>query len=86
MVWIPGSYWLNFLLVTAVYIAISYRVFVITAALRDFVVPKEGGVALVWRSMTIVALLGALYFAATLAAPAIGLTIISGPPPPVVKG
>lgn len=84
MVWFPGSYWLNFLVVTAVYIFVSYRVFIITAELKDVVIPKQGGVALIWRSMLIVAVLGALYFVATLAAPALGVPLIAAtiPKPP----
>lgn len=53
MVWIPGWFWTNFVLVSCVYIFLSFRVFYITAMLRDVVIPKEGGVALVWRGATI---------------------------------
>jgi len=41
MVLIPGWYWTNFVLITAVYIFISYRVFQITNTLKDLVIPKE---------------------------------------------
>merc|ERR1719181_2403001 len=51
MVWLPGFYWTNFVLVTIVYVALSFRVFHITAALRDIVIPKEGGLELAKRGM-----------------------------------
>jgi len=53
MVWLPGWYWTNFLLVSAVYVFLSFRVFHITASLRDTVIPKEGGVALAKRAIYI---------------------------------
>jgi hypothetical protein len=53
LVWLPGYYWLNFALVSAVYIVISYRVFIITAALRDAVIPKQGGAALARRGVVV---------------------------------
>ena len=70
MVWLPGWYWANFVVVSAVYVAVSYRVFLLTAQLRDFVIPKEGGAALAQRSLLICLLLGALYLLASLVAPA----------------
>ena len=41
MVWIPGWYWLNFAVISAVYLFISYRVFKITVVLRDACVPRD---------------------------------------------
>jgi hypothetical protein len=41
MVWIPGFYWLNFVLISVVYLFVSYRVFIITASLRDICIPRE---------------------------------------------
>ena len=61
MVVLPFSYWLNFVLVSALYIFISFRVFYITAGLRDVVIPKEGGVALAYRSITVSLGLGLFY-------------------------
>ena len=55
MVWFPGMYWTNFVVVSAVYIFLSFRVFHITAALRDWVIPKEGGAALGYRALTLAA-------------------------------
>jgi hypothetical protein len=49
MVWLPGWYWANFVLISAVYVFLSFRIFYITAALRDVVIPKEGGFALLQR-------------------------------------
>ena len=46
MVWFPDI-WTNFVVISAVYIFLSFRVFHITAALRGWVIPKEGGAALV---------------------------------------
>lgn len=43
MVWVPGWYWLNFFLTSAVYFLISYRVFHLTVVLRDMCIPKEAG-------------------------------------------
>jgi len=57
MVWLPGWYWTNFIVVSTVYVALSFRVFHITAALRDVVIPKEGGLALAKRSGVIALLL-----------------------------
>jgi len=71
MVWFPGYYWVNFVIVTAVYIFLSYRVFIITAALRDVVIPKEGGMALAKRAVMVAAILLCVYGAAALAAPSI---------------
>ena len=53
LVWLPGWYWTNFALASAIYIFLSYRVFLITAALRDVVIPKEGGTALLTRAVAI---------------------------------
>lgn len=61
MVWLPGFYWTNFVLVSAVYILLSFRVFKITAALRDVVIPKEGGAALAYRGVTFSLSLAAFY-------------------------
>ena len=41
MVWLPNYYWVNFLVISAAYVFISYRVFIITAGLKDVVIPKE---------------------------------------------
>merc|ERR1719313_2027484 len=46
LVVLPDMYWLNFALVSVIYVALSFRVFHITAYLRDVVIPKEGGQAL----------------------------------------
>jgi len=61
MVWLPGWYWTNFVLISAVYVALSFRVFHITAALRDVVIPKEGGVALAIRLALLSAVAPAFY-------------------------
>ena len=61
MVWLPGMYWTNFVLVSAVYIFLSFRVFHITAALRDWVIPKEGGAALGYRAIVIAGGMAAFY-------------------------
>merc|ERR1719327_687231 len=55
MVWLPGYYWTNFVLISAVYVFLSFRVFHITAGLRDAVIPKEGGAALIQRAALIAA-------------------------------
>jgi len=60
MVWIPGWYWTNFLLTSTVYIFISYRVFKITATLRDVCIPKDNR-AIATRGAAGVAALAALY-------------------------
>ena len=39
--WLPGWYWTNFLLTTVVYIFVSYRIFKITATLRDACIPRD---------------------------------------------
>mmetsp|Transcript_45171 Transcript_45171/g.118553 ORF Transcript_45171/g.118553 Transcript_45171/m.118553 type:complete len:572 (+) Transcript_45171:148-1863(+) len=85
MVWFSASYWLNFVVVTAAYIFVSYRVFLLTAALRDVVIPKEGGSALITRAVLVGGILGALYLVAALAAPSIGLTIAAPVPPPLPR-
>ena len=41
MVWLPGWFYTNFLLTTAVFLFISYRIFKITVVLRDACIPKE---------------------------------------------
>eukprot|EP00966_Prymnesium_polylepis_P266244 6150184-Prymnesium_polylepis.2 len=41
MVLIPGWYWTNFVLISAVYVFISLRVFQITNLLKDAVIPKD---------------------------------------------
>jgi hypothetical protein len=69
MVWFADYYWLNFLVVTAAYIHVSYRVFHITAALRDVVIPAEGGAALGKRACVIAAAFAAIYAAAVALAP-----------------
>jgi len=43
MVWLPGWYWTNFALTSAVFLFISYRVFQITVVLRDVCIPRESG-------------------------------------------
>ena len=53
MVWLPGFFWANFVLVSFVYVFLSFRIFHITAALRDVVIPKEGGAALAKRAVVI---------------------------------
>ena len=53
MVWLPGWYWTNFIVVSAVYVFLSFRIFHITAALRDYAVPKEGGAALAKRAVLV---------------------------------
>ena len=61
MVWLPNYYWANFILVSAVYVFISFRVFHITAKLRDVVIPKEGGAALAQRAGLIAVVAGVFY-------------------------
>lgn len=83
MVWLPGYYWTNFVLVTAVYIFLSYRVFIITAALRDVVIPKEGGAALLRRAVIVAVVLISFYGLAGFASPTIlGPASAAVPPPP----
>mmetsp|Transcript_19737 Transcript_19737/g.41955 ORF Transcript_19737/g.41955 Transcript_19737/m.41955 type:complete len:556 (-) Transcript_19737:301-1968(-) len=41
MVLLPGWYWTNFVLISAVYVFVSYRVFHITNALKESVIPKD---------------------------------------------
>ena len=77
MVWLPGYYWTNFVLITAIYVFLSYRVFIITAALRDYAIPREGGAALAKRGGVVAAGLAALYGLASVVAPSLV-------PPPVV--
>jgi hypothetical protein len=71
MVLFPDAYWLNFILVSVVYVFISFRVFHITAGLRDTVVPKEGGAALLWRSLAIAVAFGLLYLMAGVVRPSL---------------
>jgi hypothetical protein len=83
MVWLPGYYWTNFVLVTTVYVFLSYRVFIITAALRDVVIPKEGGLALAKRAMIVGAVLVGFYGIASFVAPTIlGPAPLLSPPSP----
>jgi len=42
MVWMPGWFYTNFLLTTAVFIFVSYRIFKITVVLRDACIPRDG--------------------------------------------
>ena len=63
MVWIPGFYWTNFLLTSATYIYISYRVFKITVALRDVAVPKGSAAAICCRFAAYAAVGGGFYAA-----------------------
>lgn len=55
MVLLPNMYWTNFVLISAAYVYLSFRVFHITAALRDVAVPKEGGAALLKRGVAVAA-------------------------------
>jgi len=41
MVWVPGWFWLNMALTSAVFFVLSYRVFKITVLLRDACLPKD---------------------------------------------
>ena len=41
MVWLPGWYYTNFLLTSAVFLFVSYRIFKITVVLRDACIPRE---------------------------------------------
>lgn len=41
MVWVPGWFWLNLALTSAVFFVVSYRVFKITVVLRDACIPKD---------------------------------------------
>ena len=63
MVWLPGFYWANFVLISAVYVFLSFRIFHITAALRDVVIPKEGG-ALLAKRMGLIAVVTPLFYGA----------------------
>ena len=53
MAWFPDHYWLNFAVVSVVYVFLSFRIFHITAALRDVAIPKAGGRELVVRAALI---------------------------------
>ena len=46
-------FWLNFIVVTVAYVALSFRIFHITAGLRDSFIPKEGGTALAYRGVLV---------------------------------
>ena len=59
-VWLPGWYWTNFLLTTAVYIFVSYRIFKITATLRDACIPRDNA-KIVGRLAGLCVVLGALF-------------------------
>jgi hypothetical protein len=41
MVWVPGWFWLNMALTSAVFFVVSYRVFKITVLLRDECIPHD---------------------------------------------
>ena len=71
MVWIPGFYWTNFLLTSATYIYISYRVFNITVALRDVAVPAGTTPAICLR-LTAYLVVGLGFYAAGAALLAMG--------------
>ena len=71
MVWIPGFYWTNFLLTSATYIYISYRVFKITVALRDVAVPAGTTPAICLR-LTAYLVVGLGFYAAGAALLAMG--------------
>lgn len=65
------------------YIFLSYRVFIITAALRDVVIPKEGGAALLRRAVIVAVVLISFYGLAGFASPTIlGPASAAVPPPP----
>ena len=58
MVWVPGWYWTNMVLTSAVFLFVSNRVFKLTVILRDECIPKDtrailvrGAVSAVWLSM-----------------------------------
>ena len=59
-VWLPGWYWTNFLLTTVVYIFVSYRIFKITATLRDACIPRDNA-KIVGRLAGACVVLGALF-------------------------
>eukprot|EP00967_Tisochrysis_lutea_P047484 scaffold57817_cov30-Tisochrysis_lutea.AAC.1 len=47
MVWVPGWFWVNMMLTSAVFFVLSYRVFKITVVLRDACIPKDNkGIAM----------------------------------------
>eukprot|EP00965_Chrysotila_dentata_P087575 2890745-Pleurochrysis_carterae.AAC.1 len=60
MVWIPDWYWLNLALTSAVFLAVSYRVFQITVVLRDACIPKDAA-ALGTRTAAAAAAAAAFY-------------------------
>jgi hypothetical protein len=41
LVLVPGSFWLNFVVVTALYLYLSVRLFKVTVALKDLVLPND---------------------------------------------
>jgi len=63
MVLIPGWYWTNFVLISAVYVFISLRVFQITNLLKDAVIPKDSAIEILKRLALICATIGAFYAA-----------------------
>ena len=60
MVWLPGWFYTNFLLTSAVFVFVSYRIFKITVTLRDACIPRDGSRMLQHGLGTVVGLL-ALY-------------------------
>jgi len=62
MVLLPGWYWTNFVLISAVYIFISYRVFHITNTLKDACIPRETGAII--KSMIFGGVVIAAFYAA----------------------
>jgi len=62
MVLIPGWYWTNFVLISAVYVFVSYRVFMITNLLKDAVIPKEP--LDIFKRMLVISLAIGLFFGA----------------------
>jgi hypothetical protein len=41
LVLVPGSFWINFVVVTAFYLYLSVRLFKVTVALKDLVLPND---------------------------------------------
>jgi len=62
MVLLPGWYWTNFVLISAVYIFVSYRVFHITNTLKDACIPRETGAII--KSMMVGGVIIAAFYAA----------------------
>ncbi|CAE8723932.1 unnamed protein product [Polarella glacialis] len=68
---VPGSYWANFVLLTAVYVFISVRLSHLTMVLRDALIPEDlGTVGKIWAGLTAV---GAICWV-------LALTLSSSPP------